>query len=44
MVVFVVVVVFNIDVIVYATSKVDLMLLFMEVEFLVWWWGGGEQQ
>ena len=39
-VVFVVVVVFNVDVVVRATLKVDLMLLSMEVEFpggSCWW-------
>ena len=40
-VVFVVVVVLNVDVVIQATSKVDLMLLSMEVEFPGGWY---EQQ
>ena len=39
--VFIVVVVLNVDVVVQATSKVDLMLLSMEVEFPVVWCGVG---
>ena len=41
-VVLVVFVVLNVDVVVQTTSKVDLRLLVMEVEFgWVGWWGGG---
>ena len=41
----VVVVVLNVDVVVKATSMVDLMLHSMEVEFpVVGWWVGCEQQ
>ena len=41
-IVFVVVVILNVDVVVQATSKFDITLLSIEVEFPVvgWWWCG----